>query len=76
MDAISVLMACLASFNAFFPSFPLVISGKIGLLRCRHTKRLRAAQQNTTQPETKQKRTGEIHLLNHKNIASNHSAFM
>ena len=59
MDAISVLMACLASFNAFFPSFPLAISGKIGLLRCRHTKRLRAEQQKTTQPNIK--KTEEIH---------------
>jgi len=47
-------MACLASFNAFFPSLPLVISGKMGLLRCRHTSRLRAAQQNTTQHNQKQ----------------------
>jgi len=49
VEAIRVLMASLASLSAFFPSFPLVISGRMGLLRCRQTKRLRAAQQNTAQ---------------------------
>lgn len=49
VEAIKVLMASLASLSAFFPSFPLVISGRMGLLRCRQTKRLRAAQQNTAQ---------------------------
>ena len=47
VDANRVLIACLASFSAFFPSLPLVINGRMGLLRCRHTRRLRAAQQNT-----------------------------
>ena len=49
VEAIRVLMASLASLSAFFPSLPLVISGRMGLLRCRQTKRLRAAQQNTAQ---------------------------
>ena len=53
VEAISVLIACLASFNAFFPSLALVITGRMGLLRCRHTRRLRAAQQNTRQEKVK-----------------------
>lgn len=63
-------MACLASFNAFFPSLPLVISGKMGLLRCRHTSRLRAAQQNTTQHNQKQETVLDCTSLEFENTTA------
>ena len=62
MEAIKVLMASLASLSAFFPSFPLVISGRMGLLRCRQTKRLRAAQQNTAQ--TNKNKSNKMAIIN------------
>lgn len=47
VDDIRALMASRVSFKVFLVTLPSLANGKIGRLRCRHTSRLRAAQQNT-----------------------------